>query len=181
VGVPRGTLLARLLPSADPRWAEVVEKALVARGAYVVAGEEARIPGREELAGAERELSARVEEAFVRRRLDPPSVGEVAQEIGHKQKVVEGLAAYLVKKGSLLRLPGGWLIAREPVEEVITRLRGSGRESFDVGEFKEMFGLTRRLAIPLLEHLDAAKVTRRVGERRQILPPSLSPPRTGPG
>ena len=32
-----------------------------------------------------------------------------------------------------------------------------------------MFGLTRRLAIPLLEHLDAAKVTRRVGDRREIV------------
>jgi selenocysteine-specific elongation factor len=171
VGVSRGTLLARLLPSADPRWAEAVEKALVARGAYLVAGEEARIPGREELAGAERELSARVAGAFRRRGLDPPSIGDVAQEVGHKQKVVEGLTAYLVKKGSLLRLPGGWLIAKEPVEEVIARLRGSGKETLDVGEFKEMFGLTRRLAIPLLEHLDAAKVTRRVGDRREILRP----------
>ena len=94
----------------------------------------------------------------------------MAQEIGHKQKVIEGLAAYLVKKGALLRLPGGWLIAREPVEEVIARLRASGKQTFDVGEFKEMFGLTRRLAIPLLEHLDATKVTRRVGEKREILP-----------
>jgi hypothetical protein len=33
-----------------------------------------------------------------------------------------------------------------------------------------MFGLTRRLAIPLLEHLDAEKVTRRVGDRRELLP-----------
>jgi selenocysteine-specific elongation factor len=89
--------------------------------------------------------------------------------VGHKPKVVEGLAAYLVKKGSLLRLPGGWIIAREPVEDVIARLRGSGRASLDVGEFKEMFGLTRRLAIPLLEYLDAVKVTRRVGDRREIV------------
>jgi selenocysteine-specific elongation factor len=181
VGVSRGTLLARLLPSADPRWAEAVEKALVARGAYLVAGEEARIPGREELAGAERDLSARVAGAFRRRGLDPPSIADVSQEVGHKQKVIEGLAAYLVKKGSLLRLPGGWLIAKEPVEEVIARLRGSGKENLDVGEFKEMFGLTRRLAIPLLEHLDATKVTRRVGEKRQILAPSPSPPGRGLG
>ncbi len=111
VGVSRGTLLARLLPTADPRWTEAVERALVARGAYVVAGEEARIPGRDELAGAERDLSARVAEVFRRRGLDPPSIGDVTEEIGHKQKVIEGLAAYLVKKGSLLRLPGGWLIA----------------------------------------------------------------------
>ncbi len=169
VGLPRRTLLARLLPSADPRWAEAVEKALVSRGAYLIAGEEARLPGREDLAGTERELSERVAEAFRRRGLDPPSLTDVAQEVGHKQKVVEGLATYLVRRGALLRLPGGWLVAREAVEDVIGRLRASGKETLDVGQFKEMFGLTRRLAIPLLEYLDGAKVTRRIGDRRQIL------------
>jgi len=169
VGVSRGTLLARLLPSADPRWAEAVEKALVARGAYLVAGEEARLPGREDLAGTERELSERVAGAFRRRGLDPPSLADVARDIGHKPKVIEGLAAYLVKKGPLVRLPGGWLIAREAVEDVVTRLRASGKQTLEVPEFKEMFGLTRRLAIPLLEYLDGAKVTRRVGDKRQII------------
>jgi selenocysteine-specific elongation factor len=169
VGVSRGTLLARLLPSAEPRWAEAIEKALVARGAYLLAGEEARLPGREDLAGTERELSERVAQAFRRRGLDPPSVADVAQELGHKPRVVEGLAAYLVKKGALVRLPGGWIIAREAVEDVVKRLRGSGKQSLEVPEFKEMFGLTRRLAIPLLEYLDGAKVTRRVGDKRQIV------------
>ncbi len=169
VGISRGTLLARLLPSSDPRWAEAVEKALVARGAYLVAGEEARLPGREDLPGAERELSERVAEAFRRRGLDPPSIADVAQEIGHKPKVIEGLAGYLVKKGQLVRLPGGWLIARDAVEEVIARLRASGVQSFEVPQFKEMFGLTRRLAIPLLEYLDASKVTRRIGDKRQVI------------
>jgi len=169
VGIPRGTLLARLLPGDDPRWAEAVEAALVARGAFAVVGEEARPLGREDLPGRERELSERIVEAFRRRGLDPPSVLEVAQEVGHKPKVVEGLAGYLAKKGLLLRLPGGWLVAREAVEQVVRRLRDCGRPSLGVGEFKEMFGLTRRLAIPLLEYLDAAKVTRRVGDRREIL------------
>ena len=180
VGVSRGTLLARLLPSADPRWTEAVEKELVLRGAYLVAGDEARLPGREDLPGVERDLSERVADAFRRRGLDPPSIADVTRDVGHKAKVVEGLAAYLVKKGSLLRLPGGWIIAREPVEDVIARLRASGKPSLDVGEFKEMFGLTRRLAIPLLEYLDATKVTRRVGDRREILP-SPSPPGRGTG
>jgi len=169
VGVSRGTLLARLLPSADPRWTEALEKELVHRGAYLVAGDEARLPGREDLPGVERDLSERVADAFRRRGLDPPSIADVTRDVGHKAKVVEGLAAYLVKKGSLLRLPGGWIIAREPVDDVIARLRASGKTSLDVGEFKEMFGLTRRLAIPLLEYLDAAKVTRRVGDRREIV------------
>jgi selenocysteine-specific elongation factor len=169
VGVPRRTLLERLLPGADARWAEAVEAALVERGVLTVAGDEARPPGRLDLAGTQRELSERIADAFRRRGLAPPSPGDVSIEVNHRPKVVLGLIGYLVKKGALVRLPGGWIIAREAVDDVIDRLRASGRPSIDVGEFKEMFGLTRKLAIPLLEHLDASKVTRRVGDSREIL------------
>ncbi|MDQ6892707.1 MAG: selenocysteine-specific translation elongation factor [Acidobacteriota bacterium] len=170
IGVSRRTLLARLLPrETEPRWAEAIEAALVARGVYVIAGEEARPPGRDDLAGPDRDLSARIAEVYRSRGLDPPSLPDVTREIGHKAKVIEGLAGYLVKKGTLLRLPGGWLISKEAVDGVTAKLRGSGRPSIDVGEFKEMFGLTRRLAIPILEYLDGAKITRRVGDKREIL------------
>ncbi len=170
VGMPRRTLLARLMPASDPRWAEAVESALVARGVFRVAGEEARPPGRDDLGAGERDLSERILEIFRERGLDPPSPAEVTERVRHRPKVIEGLMGYLAKKGDLARLPGGWLIAREAVESVAARLRQSGKQTIDVGEFKEMFGLTRRLAIPLLEHLDATRVTRRVGDRREILP-----------
>jgi selenocysteine-specific elongation factor len=169
VGVSRGTLLQRLLPGAEPRWAEAIEAALVSRGVVVLAGEEVRPPGRSDLAAPERELSERIAALFRDRGLNPPSAGEAAEILRHRPKVVEGLIGYLVKKGSLVRLPGGWLVSRDAVEEVVRKLGASGRSSLDVGEFKDMFGLTRRLAIPLLEHLDETKVTRRVGDRREIL------------
>jgi len=169
VGVSRSTLLQRILPGADPRWAEAVEKALAARGVLVIAGEEARPPGRDDLAAPEKDLSERIAGLYRQRGLEPPSPGEAAAALRHNPKVIEGLIGYLVKKGTLLRLPGGWYIAREVVDDVVSRLRASGKTAFEVPEFKEMFGLTRRLAIPLLEHLDGAKVTRRVGDRREIL------------
>lgn len=169
IGVPRRTLLERLLPGADPRWAESVEAALVKGGTYAVAGDEARPLGREDLGGAERELSERIAAAFRRGGLNPPSPADVAAEVNHRAKVVEGLIGYLVKKGALVRLPGGWIVAREAVEDVVAKLRSSARPSLDVGQFKNMFGLTRKLAIPLLEYLDGTKVTRRVGDRREIV------------
>src|SRR5205085_11711775 len=43
VGAPRRTLMQRLLPAADSRWAEAVESVLAARGSLVIAGEEARL------------------------------------------------------------------------------------------------------------------------------------------
>ncbi len=169
VGVSRRSLLQRLLPRAEPRWSEAVEAALVARGVLAIAGDEARLPGRSELPAPERDLSKRILAVFDERGLNPPSPAETAEAVRHHPKVVEGLVGYLVKKGDLLRLPGGWTIARGAVDRVVERLRASGKPSLDVGEFKEMFGLTRRLAIPLLEYLDGAKVTRRVGDRREIV------------
>jgi selenocysteine-specific elongation factor len=169
VGVSRGTLLQRVLPRADPRWAEALEAALAARGALVIAGDEARVPGKTGLEGADRELSDRIVDLYRGRGLDPPSPAEAAESVRHHTKVVEGLIGYLVKTGRLVRLPGGWIVARETVDHVVERLRASGKDSLDVAEFKQMFGLTRRLAIPLLEHLDGTKVTRRVGDRRHIV------------
>jgi selenocysteine-specific elongation factor len=39
----------------------------------------------------------------------------------------------------------------------------------DVAHFKELTGVTRKYAIPLLEYLDREHVTRRVGDERIIL------------
>jgi selenocysteine-specific elongation factor len=39
----------------------------------------------------------------------------------------------------------------------------------DVGKFKELTGVSRKYAIPLLEYLDRERVTRRVGDERIIL------------
>ena len=38
-----------------------------------------------------------------------------------------------------------------------------------VGEFKDLTGVTRKHAIPLLEYLDRQRVTRRLGDERMIL------------
>ena len=39
----------------------------------------------------------------------------------------------------------------------------------DVAKFKDMTGVSRKYAIPLLEYLDRERVTRRVGDERVIL------------
>jgi selenocysteine-specific elongation factor len=39
----------------------------------------------------------------------------------------------------------------------------------DVPQFKEIAGISRKYAIPLLEYFDREKVTRRAGDKRIIL------------
>ena len=46
---------------------------------------------------------------------------------------------------------------------------GGGSATIDVAAFKDRYGVSRKFAIPLLEHLDRERLTRRVGEKRIVL------------
>jgi selenocysteine-specific elongation factor len=52
------------------------------------------------------------------------------------------------------------------VKSRLLGLRDQGQEEVTVGDVKQLFGLTRKFAIPLLEHLDRSRFTRRVGDKR---------------
>jgi len=54
----------------------------------------------------------------------------------------------------------------EMVERVTSHLKASGRVT--VGEVRDMFHTSRKYAVALLEHLDGAKITRRVGDERVL-------------
>jgi selenocysteine-specific elongation factor len=53
---------------------------------------------------------------------------------------------------------------RRRVQETKTR-----SPKIDVAGFKNLTGVSRKYAIPLLEYLDRERVTRRVGDERVIL------------
>jgi selenocysteine-specific elongation factor len=93
----------------------------------------------------------------------------VRQELGAKPQILEGVLRHLVARGRLSRLPGGLMIAAGAVAELRGQLLAESWERFSVSDFKERFGLTRKWAIPLLEHLDAIGATRRMGDDRQVV------------
>ncbi len=63
------------------------------------------------------------------------------------------------------------MVDREALAGLIADVRALKARSarFGVGEFKELTGLSRKYAVPLLEYLDSQRVTRRTGEGREIL------------
>ena len=80
------------------------------------------------------------------------------------------LLSLLQKRGELTRV-GEHFYARDAIESLVSRLRELKEKepTIDVGRFKELTGLSRKFAIPLLEHLDRIHVTRRLGDSRKIL------------
>ena len=116
-------------------------------------------------------LAARIVEFYRQAGFAAPSPGEVADRLGADPRVVEGSIRFLVDRKRLARIGGKWIVHRELLDAVVASLRTWGVDGFDVGEFKTRFGVTRKLAIPLLEWLDSERVTRREGERRRLLRP----------
>ena len=124
-----------------------------------------------ELIKGRRFKAGQVAEFYRRAGLEAPSPGEAAAALGADPKVVKGVVRFLVDGKRLARVGGKWVLHREVLDEIVVSLRGWGVEGFDVAAFKERFGLTRKLAIPILEWLDSERVTRREGERRRLVRP----------
>ena len=171
-GIAREDLRGRVVPDASP----LVFRALVdhlveskqiaadqdilhahAR-AVTLGGEEARI--REQLADRFKTLG-----------LQAPSPDEVMRELGMERQRARKILQLLLDEQVLVKIADDLIVDRNALNRLIADVRGMKGASakFGVREFKELTGLSRKFAMPLLEYLDAQRVTRRVGDERLIL------------
>ena len=169
-GVPARDFAASILPRPALPLADVYLEELRHRGALDIA-EGMVVPAgrREHMTSRGEELTHAIEKLYRDAGLDPPSPQEVAATLKARPATVDGICAFLVRRGRLVRLEGKFLIHAEVLEEVRRSVLAWGVGSFEIGAFKERFGLTRRLAIPILGWLDSERVTLRQGSRRQVL------------
>ncbi len=168
-GMPKAEAVRRILRGRAAELAPIYLAWLAARKVLAVEGDRVVLPGRSaQLSGEESQLAAAVMERFERAGLAPPSPGEVRQELSAKPQILDGVMRHLVTRGRLVRLPGGLMIAAAALETLRRELLAMSWERFSVAQFKDRFGLTRKWAIPLLEHLDASGVTRRAGDDRLV-------------
>jgi len=166
-GIPVAELLSRLLPPGSERLSDTYRQDLRAAGVFT------EIAGRAVAAAAaalEDPLAAALDAFYRREGFTAPSPAEAAARLAANPKAVEGMVRFLLARGRLVRVGGKWILHRELLDEIVAGVRGWGVEVFDVGQFKERFGLTRKLAIPILEWLDTHRVTRREGDRRRVVP-----------
>ncbi len=169
-GMPKAQFLGQVLSRRASGLAGVYLGWLRAEKILVAAGDQVNLPGREvELSGEESKLSRAVLAAVEAGALTPPSPGELAAALGAKPQILEGVQRYLVERHKLVRLPSGMILAASAIDELRRRLAAADWDDFTVPQFKDRFGLSRKWAIPLLEHLDSVGATRRVGDLRQIV------------
>ncbi len=169
-GMPKAEALRRILPGRAAELSGVYFEWLAKQQVLVLEGDLVNQPGRAaSLTSQESKLATDLIDLFDRAGLSPPSPSELEQTLDAKRQIVEGVMRYLQERGQLVRVPGGLIIAASAIDAVRKRLVESDWETFSVPEFKELFGLTRKWAIPILEHLDSIGATRRQGDGRAIV------------
>ncbi len=169
-GVPARDFAAAVLPRSALPLADIYLEEMRGRGVFDVAQGRVVPAGSDaHMTAAGEELVGRVESLYHEAGLDPPSPAEAAETLRARPATVEGICRFLVQKERLVRLEGKLLLHRGALEEVARSVRSLEAETFSVGDFKDRFGLTRKLAIPILEWLDSERVTVRQGNQRKIL------------
>lgn len=169
-GVPTRDFAAALLPKNARDLSGVYLEELRQRGVLELTQGRVVPPGSDRhMSALGEELARRVEVLYRDAGFDAPPPVEAAAALDARPATVDGICAFLVQRGRLVRLDGKYLIHRSVLDEVAEKTRAWDRESFTVGEFKARTGLTRKLAIPVLEWLDSERVTVRSGNQRKIL------------
>ena len=123
-----------------------------------------------EPAHAENEQLSAIAQAYEAAGLQPPSVVELAQRLNLRETEMRRFVTDLQRKKTIVRMGSDELFihsaALQRLVEQVAALRGS---MMDVGRFKQITGLSRKYAIPLLEYLDRQRVTRKQGDERLVL------------
>ena len=171
INVPKSEFVQKLLPrGADGAMINFLLQDLAREKIVAIAGDALDIPGRSKsLGGAEGELARMIEYRFAEAGLAPPPVSEIINERTQKARVIEGVIGFLVKQGTLVRLAEGIYVHHDALVAARERMNVRAGDLIDVGQFKEYFGLSRKIAIPLLEWMDREGVTKRVGDSRKVL------------
>ncbi len=168
--MPKAELVKKLLPPRAAAQADVHLGWLATRKIVAVEGDRVSLPGRQaELSRDESGLAGKILAEYDAAQLEPPSPLEVSRRLTSKPEMVSGLVRHLVARHRLVHLPGGLIFSAAAIRKMKEDLLASDVDRFAVADFKQRFGLSRKFAIPLLEHLDSSGVTRRIGDQRQVV------------
>jgi selenocysteine-specific elongation factor len=113
-----------------------------------------------------------IEAAFAGAGLTVPAVKEVLGTLPVEAQRAEKILQMLLRDKNLVRITPELIFHRDALAHLKQRLftyKKTKGERISVPIFKELTGISRKYAIPLLEYLDRERVTRRAGDERVIL------------
>jgi selenocysteine-specific elongation factor len=144
----------------EPLLSGVCERGFLRTGTVIRrASHRAALP--EALQGA----SAKLREALTARPLDPPSRKELTPD-----PVAQRALRFLIETGEVAEISTDVVMTAASVAQAteLVRIFIAGHGPATVSELRQALGSSRRVVVPLLEHLDRRFVTLRQGDRRTV-------------
>jgi len=135
-------------------------------------GELIRLPGRGVVMKDEEAESRRtIEQAFASAGLKVPMLQEVVTGLKVDKTRAQKIVTLLLREQVLVKISDDLVFHRDALNDLRKRMAAEKTKSakIDVGRFKDLAGVSRKYAIPLLEYLDREHVTKRIGNDRLIL------------
>jgi selenocysteine-specific elongation factor len=169
-GISKEELRAQV--NASPEVFETAAVMLVREKKLEVVGDLVRLPGHGvAMRDEEVESKKKIEDAFASAGLKVPALQEVIASLKVDKARAHKIVTLLLRDKVLIKVSDELVFHRGALEELRRQMAAYKMQSakIDVAKFKELTGVTRKYAIPLLEYLDRERVTRRVGDIREIL------------
>jgi selenocysteine-specific elongation factor len=135
-------------------------------------GDLLRLPGQGVLMKDEEAESKRqIEAAFADAGLQVPALREVLAGLKIDRVRAQKIVTLLLRDKVLIKVSDELVFHRKVLDKLRQGIATYKAKStkIDVAAFKDLTGVTRKYAIPLLEYLDRERVTKRVGDAREIL------------
>jgi selenocysteine-specific elongation factor len=134
------------------------------------------------LSDQERELSKRIEQLYQAAGVEAPTIDEAmtkANVAAPQRAQARKILQLLIDDRTLVRIQGEMFMHKQMVQDLKAKLHTYAAQHeperlIDVAAFKDLAGVSRKYAIPLLEFFDREQVTRRAGDKRLILKPRVS-------
>ena len=171
-GAAKEALRTSLFPEAPPFFLDALLARLAQDNKTAVEGEIVRLAAhrvvlQEEEAAARDKIVAAFHEAGLAVPALPELLEKLPVDRPRARRILEGL----LREGVLVKVTAELVFHSEALDELCGKLARQKQESdhLTVPAFKDLAGISRKYAIPLLEYLDRQRVTRRVGKERVIL------------
>ena len=172
-GITREELKASLGRRVRPETFAAALQMLLEQKKITVQGEFIKKAGTEiTLAPEEVRAREQITQAFAKAGLAVPSVKEVLAQLKIETARAEKLLQILLREKVLVRVSADLIFHRDALDALtglLAQYKKSKGDRIGVPAFKELTGITRKYAIPLLEYLDRQRQTRRAGDERVIL------------
>jgi selenocysteine-specific elongation factor len=169
-GMPREELRSRA-GAADERVFAHLVTALDSEGVLRVERDKVRLVTHEvRLSPEQQQTVEKLEACYLSAEAAPPSPEEALGRIGVAGNEEHELFQLLVEGRKLVRVRESLFFHARALDAIQDKLVTMLRERKEIGpgDIKDLLGISRKYAIPLLEFFDARRVTARVGERRVL-------------